>query len=213
MTHTVPVPCGAAPKTRTRRGFLRQKSARAVPRWSRAGDGIPDWASVRLDRAPCHFKRAQGSWRTSSKYSLTDWLAPLPPSPLPPAMVSHHYVPAPPLARGRDRVSRKLRLSRQEKIKLRLTLSALFVACFTGLWLLIDILASPDGFPAPRDEYRSSDAPGFDKLPSMSTSWAYYSPYHPAAEFEGSTREGCVVSQVNIVSPVPPPDRSVSIHH
>ena len=36
---------------------------------------------------------------------------------------------------------------------------------------------------------------------SFSESWVYYSPYHPAASFEGPTREGCVVAQVNIVSP------------
>ena len=124
-------------------------------------------------------------------------------------MVSHYGIPMPPpLARGPSRVSHKLQLSQQERINLHLTLfalfvsSALFVACFTSLLLLVNFVPPPEGFPASRDGYYSRGASGFEKLASapLSTTWAYYSPYHPAGKFEGSTRGGCVVSQVNIVS-------------
>lgn len=119
-------------------------------------------------------------------------------------MVSHYCVPTVPLSQGRSKVSHELQLSRQEKIILRLTLSALFVACLAGLLFLVNVVASLEGFPASRDECRSRGILGFDKSPSASssTSWAYYSPYYPAGKFKGPTREGCVVSQVNIVSSI-----------
>jgi len=129
-------------------------------------------------------------------------------------MVGLYAIPAPPLAHGRSNVSHKLQLSQQERIKLRLTIFTFFVACLTGLFLLLNVVSSPEGFPTSRDEYRSRGISGSDRIKSLSTSWAYYSPYQPAADFDGSTREGCVVSQVNIVSLVwfPSLDRSQSIH-
>lgn len=124
-------------------------------------------------------------------------------------MVSHFGIPTPHLAQGRSRVSHKLQLSQQEKIKLHLTLFALFalfLACFTGILLLVDAVSSPGAFPPSRDEYHSRGASELDRLPfaSLWALWAYYSPYHPAGKFEGSTRKGCIVSQVNIVSSVSP---------
>ena len=116
-------------------------------------------------------------------------------------MVAHHAIPVPPLVHGQSKVSHKLRLSQQERIKHRLTIFAFFVACLTGLFLFVNIVSSPEArFPASRDEYRSRVVSGSDRIRSLSASWAYYSPYHPAAEFDGSTRKGCVVSQANIVS-------------
>jgi len=123
-------------------------------------------------------------------------------------MIARYGVPAPPLALGRSRVSHKLQLSPQEKLKLRLALFTLLVACSTGIFLLVNVVSSPEGFPVFRGEYRSRGVTeGLDKLAPiasepLSSSWAYYSPYHPAGKFEGSTRESCVVSQVNIVSSV-----------
>jgi len=60
--------------------------------------------------------------------------------------------------------------------------------------------------PPHSQKHHDGDPHRLDPLAEMATksfseSWAYYSPYHPAASFEDSTREGCVVSQVNIVSP------------
>jgi len=133
-------------------------------------------------------------------------------------MVAHYAIPAPPLVHGQSKVSHKLRLSQQEETKLRLTIFAFFVACLTGLFLFVNIV-SPEGFPASRDEYRSRGVSGSDRIRSLSASWAYYSPYYPAAEFDGSTRKGCVVSQVNIVSSQfgfhfdRSHRRSTSIHH
>jgi len=119
-------------------------------------------------------------------------------------MIARYGIPAPPQALGRSRVSHKLQSSPQEKLKLRLALFALFVACSTSIFLLVNAFSSPWGFPVFRGEYRSR---GLDQLAPiaaepLSSSWAYYSPYNPAGKFDGSTREGCVVSQVNIVSSV-----------
>lgn len=122
-------------------------------------------------------------------------------------MVNHYGISTPPLAQGQSKVSHKLRLSQQEEVKLRIIQSALFVACLTGLLVLVNAVAPPEGFPEPpRNDYRSRGAlVGSDKSPLVpfSTSWACYSPYHPVGKYEGSTGEGCVVSQVNIVSSVP----------
>lgn len=119
-------------------------------------------------------------------------------------MVAHYGIPAPPPALGRSKVSRKLQLSPQEKVKLRLAVFTFFGTCFTSLFLLLNVV-SPEGFPTFRDEYYSRGViPDFDKTSitagPLSSSWAYYSPYRPAGKFEGLTPEGCVVSQVNIVS-------------
>jgi len=120
-------------------------------------------------------------------------------------MVTHYGTPALPLAPGRSKVSHSLELSPEEKIKLRVALFALFAACLTGLSLFVDVVSSPARFPA----YHTRGVLGSDKLASVAVgSWAYYSPYHPAGKFEGSTRDGCVVSQVNIVSSFSPSDRS-----
>lgn len=129
-------------------------------------------------------------------------------------MVSHYGISTPPLAQGRSKVSHQLQLSQQEKIELHLTLLGLFtlfLACFTSIVLLVNLIPPP----ALRDEYHSRSVVWFDQLATvpLPTLWASYSPYHPAGEFEGSTREGCVVSQVNIVSSVSPlRSISLSIH-
>ena len=123
-------------------------------------------------------------------------------------MVAHyiHGFSVPPWALGRSKVSHRLRLSRREKIGLCLALSSFFLACFSILLLLVTVISSLAGFPTSRDEYHSRTATfGFDKSSAidkapLSSLWASYSPYHPAGEYEGSIREGCVVTQVNIVS-------------
>ena len=115
-------------------------------------------------------------------------------------MVAHYAIPPQPLVHGQSKVSHKLQLSQQERTKLRLAIFAFFIASLTGIFLFVNIVSSPEEFPASRDEYRSRGASGSDRMKSLSASWASYSPYHPAADFDGSTREGCVVSQVNIVS-------------
>ena len=100
----------------------------------------------------------------------------------------------------RSKVSRTLQLSRHEKLKLRLVLFAVFLVSLTGLLLLVNVVSSPYRFFLPHEEYRSSS----DSSAWTSTSWGPYSPYYPVAKFEGSTRKGCTVSQVNIVSSVSP---------
>ena len=101
---------------------------------------------------------------------------------------SHYFIPA----KGQSKVSHKLRLSQQEKAN-RLTTLAPFVACLTGLLLLVNLVS-------PSKEQRDHSVSASMLAELLPASWAYYSPYHPAAKFEGSTREGCFVSQVNIVS-------------
>jgi len=104
-------------------------------------------------------------------------------------------------------------MSRQDLVTLRLTLSALFLTFLIIASLLANIISSPHSSqtPLPSSSQHHHDGDPhqnggvLDALAEMATksfseSWAYYSPYHPAAPFEGSTREGCVVSQVNIVS-------------
>ena len=106
--------------------------------------------------------------------------------------------------------SHRLQLSGREKIGRCLILSSLFLACFSILLLLVTVISSLTGFPVlSRNGYHSLGAMfGFDtssaidKAP-LSSLWASHSPYHPAGEYEGSTREGCVVTQVNIVSSFP----------
>jgi len=104
-------------------------------------------------------------------------------------------------------------MSRQDLVTLRLTLSALFLTFLIIASLLANIISSPHSSqtPLPPSSQHHHDGDPhqnggvLDALAEMATksfseSWAYYSPYHPAAPFEGSTREGCVVSQVNIVN-------------
>ena len=131
-------------------------------------------------------------------------------------MVTARYsIPDLPPALARSRVSHKLQLSSREKVKLRLTLVALCLASFATLLLLLNVVSSPERFLTLRDEYHSRDViSGLNKPSSitkepLSSYWAYYSPYQPAhGKFKGSTRKGCVVSQVNIVSSFLPVDRS-----
>ena len=102
-------------------------------------------------------------------------------------------------------------MSRQDIIALRITLSALFLTFLIIASLLTNIVSSlhgssiPHPQPAQHGDDPHQDGGVLDALAEMaiksfSESWAYYSPYHPAAPFEGATRKGCVVSQVNIVS-------------
>ena len=104
-------------------------------------------------------------------------------------------------------------MSRQDILTLRLTLSALFLTFLIIASLLANIVSVPRGSPTlhsqpvqqHHDDDPHQDGGMLDALAEMaaksfSESWAYYSPYHPAAPFEGSMRQGCVVSQVNIVS-------------
>ena len=121
-------------------------------------------------------------------------------------MVARYSIPVPPPALGRSKVSHKLQLSPQEKFRLRFTIFAFFFACSTSLFLLVDVVSSPEGSSTLRDESHNRGViSAFDKPPSiakapLSSYWAYYSPYHPAGKFKGSTPKRCVVSQVNIVS-------------
>jgi len=90
----------------------------------------------------------------------------------------------------------------REIVVLRLTLSALFLTFLIIGSLLANIVSSPHGPSILQQNHDGGmlDALAETAIKSYSESWAYYSPYHPAAPFEGSTRKGCVVSQVNIVS-------------
>jgi len=119
-------------------------------------------------------------------------------------MATRYGIPPLPLIPGRSKVSHRLGLSPQERFKLHATIFALFISCLTGLSLFVNVVSPPEWLPASRGEYQSRDVIEFDKLSStapklFSTSWAYYSPYHPAGKYGGPTREGCVVSQVNIL--------------
>lgn len=104
-------------------------------------------------------------------------------------------------------------MSRHDIFTLRLTLSGLILTFLIVVSLFANIASSPRDsptlLPPPAQQHHDDDPHQnggmLDELAeiaikSFSESWAYYSPYHPAAPFEGSTREGCVVSQVNIVS-------------
>ena len=121
-----------------------------------------------------------------------------------------HDLFVPPSNLGLSKVSHRLRLSRREKIGLCLKLSFFFLACFAILSLFVTVISSLARFPVlSRDEYHGRGVTfGFNTLStvdntSLSSLWAYNSPYHPAGEYEGSIREGCVVTQVNIVSSFP----------
>jgi hypothetical protein len=122
-------------------------------------------------------------------------------------MVTHHTISLPPPVLGRSNVSHRLALSQQEKVKLWLTLSTFSAACFTGILLFIAAVPLPVGFPTLRDDYhsRSPTSRSGHVSPTTADSWASYSPYYPAGKYEQPTREGCVVSQVNIVSSFPSP--------
>ena len=111
-------------------------------------------------------------------------------------------------------------MSRQDIVTLRLTLSALFITFLVIASLLANITSSLHSSSAlhsqPVEQHHDDnpnqnggmlDALAQTAAKSFSESWAYYSPYHPAAPFEGSTRKGCVVSQANIVS------RDSRLHH
>jgi hypothetical protein len=109
-------------------------------------------------------------------------------------------------------IKRDHRSSINEITTVRLTVFALLTTSFTVASLLIDTISLSQNAPALSsqsvqqhhgDNAQSSgtlDALAETVMESFSGSWAYYSPYHPAAPFETSTRNGCVVSQVNIVS-------------
>ncbi|KAF9778341.1 phytase [Thelephora terrestris] len=117
---------------------------------------------------------------------------------------SRYGVPPLDPALARSKVHHRLRLTRQEKVQLCLALFAYIIACL-GLLLLLVALFAPDRFPASRDEFQSSRVtPGSDRASSttlkpLSSLWAPYSPYHPAGKYEAPIREGCVLSQVNIL--------------
>jgi len=95
-------------------------------------------------------------------------------------------------------------MSQQAIVTLRFTLVALFLTFLITASLLANIISSPRSsqilLPPHRHDGGTLDALAEMAIKSFSESWAAHSPYHPAAPFEGSTREGCVVSQVNIVS-------------
>jgi len=103
-------------------------------------------------------------------------------------------------------------MSQQDIIAARLTLSALFLTFFIIASLFANIVPPPQSSPALLPQHvqqHNDDSPQnsgmLDALAGMaiksfSESWAYYSPYHPAAPFERSSRNGCIVTQVNIVS-------------
>ena len=96
--------------------------------------------------------------------------------------------------------------SQQDLVAVRLTLFALFLTFLITASFLVSILSHPHSFPITQqhdDDYphQEGDIAEMAKK-AFSNSWAYYAPYYPAASFQESTRtpEGCVISQVNIVS-------------
>lgn len=103
-------------------------------------------------------------------------------------------------------------MSQQDIIAVRLTLSALFLTFFIVASLFVNVISPPQSSPAllpqhvqqhnDEDSQNSGmlDALAGMAIKSFSKSWAYYSPYYPAAPYERSSRKDCVVSQVNIVS-------------
>jgi len=109
-------------------------------------------------------------------------------------------------------------MSQRDIVTVRLTLSALFLTFLIIASLLANIASSPHIYSTlqQNDDNPHQNGGTLDALAEMtiklfSESWAYYSPYHPAAPFEGSTRRGCVVSQVNIVSHYSHPHYVLSI--
>ena len=119
-------------------------------------------------------------------------------------MVARYGIPPPSPALGRSKVHHRLRLSRHERLRLCLALVAPFTACLS-LLLLVILVSSPVRFPDSPDEYQirrvipESDTPSSTTAEPLSSLWAPYSPYYPAGDYEASIREGCVLSQVNIV--------------
>ena len=141
------------------------------------------------------------------RHTATRSPSPFPLAPRPLLMLARYSVPVPPPTLGRSNVSHRLALSQQEKARLYLTLSTFSAACFAGLLLFMSVIPFPEVFPALRGDYRSRGTTSrSDNLQPLtgthrpSSSWAAYSPYHPAGRYERTVREGCVVSQVNIVS-------------
>lgn len=120
-------------------------------------------------------------------------------------MVPSHGLSTSPPALSQSKVSHQLRLSQQERLDLCLVLSALFTASLTGLLLLVNLASSQDrSSPLPAEFQSRGVTFGFGRpfplhSQPLSSSWAPYSPYHPAGKYEDPTREGCVVSQVNIL--------------
>lgn len=96
----------------------------------------------------------------------------------------------------------------QEIAAIRLALSALFLTFIIIASLLANVISSQDGSSSLQQHHDDDshqhngtvDALAETARKSFSNAWAYYAPYYPAAPFDNSTREGCVVSQVNIVS-------------
>lgn len=91
-------------------------------------------------------------------------------------------------------------MSQQDIIAVRLTLSALLLTFFIIAPLLAKIISLPQHNNDNPQNSGTLDALAGMAMKSFSESWAYYSPYYPATPFERSSRKGCVVSQVNIVS-------------
>jgi hypothetical protein len=95
-------------------------------------------------------------------------------------------------------------MSRQDIIAVRLTLSALFLTFLIIASFLANIMSRSSPVLLPQHVQQNNggmlDALAGMAIKSFSESWAYYSPYYPAAPFEQSSWKGCVVSQVNIVS-------------
>ena len=71
-----------------------------------------------------------------------------------------------------------------------------------GIRFLPTDISPPRPFPRQGDEYRSYDLLGFNELvpASLSALSIHYTLCHPTGKFEGSTRDGYVVSKVSIVS-------------
>lgn len=91
-------------------------------------------------------------------------------------------------------------------LAVRLTLSALFLTFLIFASLLASIVSPPHDsqtLPHHDDGPVAIDALSQTSRKAFSSSWAHYAPYYPAATFGRSTRRGCIVSQVNIVSNQP----------
>lgn len=98
-------------------------------------------------------------------------------------------------------------MSQQDIIAVRLALSALFLTFLIIASLLMNVASPSQSFSIPQqhNDDNSHENGMLDILAEMamksfSASWAYYSPYYPAAPYEGSPRKGCIISQANIVS-------------
>jgi hypothetical protein len=109
-------------------------------------------------------------------------------------------------------VPRRKGMSRQEIAAVRLSLFALFLTFLIIASLLANVTPLPrKRFPVQqhhngdslKNESGMVDSLAVMARKSFSDLWAYYAPYCPAATFKDATREGCLVSQVNIVSRYP----------